>query len=57
MLYTTDIPVSPAVSNLVFADDTALLSTASDLAAVTHPSTPNSSRSHPRVGWFLENLY
>ncbi|KAK7590292.1 hypothetical protein V9T40_001905 [Parthenolecanium corni] len=35
VLYTADIPVSPDVSNLVFTDDTALLSTSSNLETAT----------------------
>lgn len=36
VLYTADIPTSSAVSNLVFADDTALLSSSSNLETATH---------------------
>jgi len=46
VLYTADIPVSPVVSNLVFADDTALLSTSSDLTTATQ-----------RVQAHLDNIF
>lgn len=44
VLYTADVPISPLVSNSIFADDTALLSTSLELSAATQATQTHLNR-------------